>query len=168
LFNVTDKNFAAVLWAPDDVIRQVEYGTSVLGVAAVSWLLQRHIYPTISSVSSGCQAHLSPVSLSPENEAGDAILGLRNCVITSQLRYSSLKITSMYAHFARERSVRWQRNCQTHQARFFLCQKFGLLQPSAAVTPQKPASKKFLLALSVAPNKQEEFCRRYIMKHCSG
>src|SRR5215469_15782128 len=38
---VTDKNFAAVLWAPDDVIRQVEYGTSVLGVAAVFWLHQK-------------------------------------------------------------------------------------------------------------------------------
>src|SRR5215831_17251107 len=42
LFNVTDKNFAAVLWAPDDVIGQVEYGTSVLGVAALFWLLQKH------------------------------------------------------------------------------------------------------------------------------
>jgi hypothetical protein len=41
LFNVTDENFAAVLWAPDDVIRQVEYGTSVLGVAAVFWLQQK-------------------------------------------------------------------------------------------------------------------------------
>jgi len=30
-------------------------------------------------------------------------LGLRNCVITSELRYSSLKITSMYARFAREK-----------------------------------------------------------------
>ena len=39
-----DKNFAAVLWAPDDVIRQVEYGTTVLGVAAVFWLLQKHTY----------------------------------------------------------------------------------------------------------------------------
>jgi hypothetical protein len=38
LLNVTDKNFAAVLWAPNDVIRQVEHGTSVLGVAAVFWL----------------------------------------------------------------------------------------------------------------------------------
>jgi hypothetical protein len=45
LFNVTDKNFAAVLWAPDDVIRQVEYGTSVLGVAAVFWLHQKHSSP---------------------------------------------------------------------------------------------------------------------------
>src|SRR6516225_8604236 len=45
LFNVTDKNFAAVLWAPDDVIRQVEYGTSVLGVAAVFWLHQKHSHP---------------------------------------------------------------------------------------------------------------------------
>ena len=42
MFNVTDKNFAAVLWAPDEVIRQVEYGTSVLGVAAVFWLLLKH------------------------------------------------------------------------------------------------------------------------------
>ena len=42
MFNVTDKNFAAVLWAPDDVLRQVEYGTSVLGVAAVFWVLQKH------------------------------------------------------------------------------------------------------------------------------
>jgi hypothetical protein len=42
LFNVTDKHFAAVLWAPDDVIRQVEYGTSVLGVAAVFWLLHSY------------------------------------------------------------------------------------------------------------------------------
>ena len=40
---------------------------------------------------------------SPENKVGDAILGLRNCVITSELRYSSLKITSMYARFAREK-----------------------------------------------------------------
>ena len=27
------------------MIRQVEYGTSVLGVAAVFWLLQKHTYP---------------------------------------------------------------------------------------------------------------------------
>ena len=45
LFNVTDKNFAAVLWAPDDVLRQVEYGTSVLGVAAAFWLHQKQSYP---------------------------------------------------------------------------------------------------------------------------
>jgi hypothetical protein len=41
---------------------------------------------------------------SPENEVGDAILGLRNWwFIAFQVRYSSLKITSIYAHFAREK-----------------------------------------------------------------
>ena len=71
LFNVTDKNFAAVLWAPDDVIRQVEYGTSVLGIAAVFWLLQKHsytadIYPSqLGQFQVGCQAHLSPEGDTP-------------------------------------------------------------------------------------------------------
>ena len=39
---------------------------------------------------------------------------------------------------------------------------------SAAAPSHKTTLKKFLLALSVAPNKQEEFCRCYTMKHSSG